>query len=213
MSQRHVSRTPRLLALRKIGVSALVVLTFTAYVLHQNLTTFVQTNSLSASQTVSPSNLLLTARPPSPLPVAPQTLPTTIPVVPLATTQLPTDAQVIPSATPVIPTATPIDPTDTPVNQGQYRNGTYAGPEVDVIYGLVQVQISVQNGQIANVQFLDYPHDRRTSQQINSIAMPYLIQEAIQAQSAQVDVISGATLTSEGFIQSLSNAIGQAGNS
>ncbi len=113
----------------------------------------------------------------------------------------------------MIPTATPIDPTDTPVNQGQYRNGTYAGPEVDVIYGLVQVQISVQNGQIANVQFLDYPHDRRTSQQINSIAMPYLIQEAIQAQSAQVDVISGATLTSEGFIQSLSNAIGQAGNS
>ena len=50
---------------------------------------------------------------------------------------------------------------------GFYKNGTYTGPEVDAYYGLVQVQVVIQNGKITNVQFLEYPHDRRTSQQIN----------------------------------------------
>ena len=88
-----------------------------------------------------------------------------------------------------------------------YKDGTYQGPPIDAYYGLVQVQVTIQNGTIQSVQFLQYPSDRRTSQQINSIAMPYLQQEAIQAQSAQVDIISGATLTSEGFIMSLQSAL------
>ena len=50
----------------------------------------------------------------------------------------------------------------------------------------------------------------RTSQQINAIAMPYLQQEAIQVQSANVDIISGATLTSEGFQMSLQSALANA---
>lgn len=88
-----------------------------------------------------------------------------------------------------------------------YKDGTYQGPPIDAYYGLVQVQVTIQNGAIQQVQFLQYPSDRRTSQQINSIAMPYLQQETIQAQSAQVDIISGATLTSEGFIMSLQSAL------
>ncbi len=88
-----------------------------------------------------------------------------------------------------------------------YKDGTYQGPPVDAYYGLVQVQVTIQTGAIQDVQFLQYPSDRRTSQQINSIAMPYLQQEAVQAQSAQVDIISGATLTSEGFIMSLQSAL------
>ncbi len=88
-----------------------------------------------------------------------------------------------------------------------YKDGTYQGPAVDAYYGLVQVQVTIQHGSIQNVQFLQYPSDRRTSQQINAIAMPYLQQEAIQAQSSQVDIISGATLTSEGFIMSLQSAL------
>jgi uncharacterized protein with FMN-binding domain len=75
---------------------------------------------------------------------------------------------------------------------------------------LVQVQATVQNGKIADVQFLQYPSDRRTSQQINAFAMPYLQQEAIQAQSANVNIISGATLTSEGFAMSLQSALASA---
>jgi uncharacterized protein with FMN-binding domain len=93
-----------------------------------------------------------------------------------------------------------------------YKNGTYNGPEVNAYYGLVQVQVVIQNEKIANVQFLDYPHDRRTSREINSQVMPWLTQEAIQAQSANVDLISGATLTSEGFVNSLQAALQSARN-
>jgi len=98
-----------------------------------------------------------------------------------------------------------------PVAAG-YKNGTFQGPAVDAYYGLVQVQVDIQGGTIKSVQFLQYPNDRRTSQQINAIAMPYLQQEAIQAQSAKVDIISGATLTSQGFEMSLQSALQAAHN-
>ncbi len=71
----------------------------------------------------------------------------------------------------------------------------------------MQVQATIQSGKIANVQFLEFPSDRRTSVEINNVAVPYLEQEAVQAQSANVDVISGATLTSEAFMMSLQNAL------
>ena len=91
-----------------------------------------------------------------------------------------------------------------------YKDGTYAGPSVDVYYGNVQVQATIQGGKITQVKFLDYPHDRRTSQMINNQAIPWLNSEAVQSQSAQVDIISGATFTSEGFQQSLQTALAQA---
>jgi uncharacterized protein with FMN-binding domain len=98
------------------------------------------------------------------------------------------------------------------VAAGQYKDGEYTGPGVDAYWGQVQVKAIVQNGQITDVQFLQYPSDRRTSQRINSIVMPYLQSEAIQAQNANVDVISGATLTSEAFVQSLQAALAGARN-
>ncbi|MGE5393039.1 MAG: FMN-binding protein [Candidatus Saccharibacteria bacterium] len=97
-----------------------------------------------------------------------------------------------------------------PSQTGKYKDGQYVGSSVDAYYGNVQVRVTVQNGKIADVQFLDYPQDRRTSQMINSQAMPYLKEEAIQAQSANVDIVSGATDTSEAFQQSLSSALSQA---
>jgi uncharacterized protein with FMN-binding domain len=106
---------------------------------------------------------------------------------------------------PALPTAVSQAPVTN--NLGLYKDGTYNGPQVDVYYGIVEVQVNVQNGKIANVNFLQYPSDRRTSQRINNIAMPYLQQEAIQAQSARVNIISGATLTSEGFMMSLDAAL------
>ncbi len=95
-------------------------------------------------------------------------------------------------------------------SQTAYKNGTYTGPSIDAFYGPVEVQATVQNGKLASVQFLQYPNDRMTSVQINTIAMPYLQQEAIQTQSANVDIISGATLTSEGFMMSLQAALASA---
>jgi uncharacterized protein with FMN-binding domain len=91
-----------------------------------------------------------------------------------------------------------------------YKDGTYTGPEIDVNYGLVKVQATVQSGRLTDVKIVEYPTDRRTSQRINSIAVPYLQQEAIQAQSANVNLISGATLTSEGFAMSLDAALATA---
>lgn len=93
---------------------------------------------------------------------------------------------------------------------GQYKNGTYTGQSVNVYYGNVQVQAVIQGGQIADVLFLQYPSDRSTSRSINGQAMPLLKQEAIQAQSANVNGVSGASATSQGFVQSLSDALSQA---
>lgn len=127
------------------------------------------------------------------------------------------EASAVPTVTALPPSNTSANaianPTETISSQGSvYKNGTYTGPQVDVYYGLVQVQVVIQNGKITNVKFLDYPHDRQTSQEINSQVMPWLSQEAIQAQSANVDLISGATLTSEGFVNSLQAALQSATN-
>ena len=95
---------------------------------------------------------------------------------------------------------------------GLVKDGTFTGSEVDAYYGLVKVQTTIKAGKITDVQFLEYPQDRRTSQRINSFAVPNLQQEAIQAQTANVDVISGATLTSEAFTVSLQSALDAAKN-
>lgn len=91
-----------------------------------------------------------------------------------------------------------------------YKDGSYTGSVADALYGNIQVRTIIQNGKITDVQFLQYPNDRQRSISINSQAMPYLKQEAIQAQNANVDIISGATDTSLAFIQSLTSALNQA---
>lgn len=90
-----------------------------------------------------------------------------------------------------------------------YKDGTYTGSVTDAFYGNIQVQVTVQSGKLTNVQFLQYPNDRNESVQINNQAMPLLQQEAIQSQTAQVDVVSGATDTSRAFQQSLQSALSQ----
>ncbi len=91
-----------------------------------------------------------------------------------------------------------------------YKDGSYTGSVADAQWGNIQVKAIIQNGKLTDVQFLQYPNDRNRSIDINNYADPQLASEAIQAQSAQVDVISGATDSSEAFIQSLSDALSQA---
>ena len=95
---------------------------------------------------------------------------------------------------------------------GLYRDGIFRGDVADAYYGNVEVEALIQNGKIADVNFLQYPDDRKTSIKINTQAMPYLRAEAVQAQSADVDVISGATQTSGAFVESLSAALAKAKN-
>jgi uncharacterized protein with FMN-binding domain len=94
---------------------------------------------------------------------------------------------------------------------GGYRDGTYTGTSENAYYGRVQVQVTVASQKIASIKVLDFPQDRRTSRYINSQALPLLKQEVIAANSANVDTISGATLTSEAYIRSLGRALSQAG--
>ena len=91
-----------------------------------------------------------------------------------------------------------------------YKDGSYTGSVADALWGNIQVEATIKNGKITNVQFLQYPNERDRSIMINQYADPQLSSEAIQAQSANVDIISGATDTSEAFIQSLSDALSQA---
>ncbi len=89
-------------------------------------------------------------------------------------------------------------------------DGQYAGNRVYAFYGYVRVEAVIQNGQIRNVRVLEHPNDNGTSRYINSVAMPYLVQEAVQAQNANVSLISGATLSSEAFVKSLYSALQRA---
>lgn len=98
----------------------------------------------------------------------------------------------------------------TGTQSSSYKDGTYTGSVEDAFYGNIQVQVVIQGGKIMHVNFLQHPNDNPTSQYINAQADPYLAQEAIQAQSAQVDTITGATDSSLAFIQSLTTALSNA---
>ena len=111
------------------------------------------------------------------------------------------------------PTSSPATTGSSPspsASSSAYVDGNYTGSPEDANYGTVQVKIGVSNGQITNVDFLQYPNDNPTSSYISSQAMPILKSEAIQAQSAQVSGVSGASFTSQAFQASLASAIQQA---
>lgn len=91
-----------------------------------------------------------------------------------------------------------------------YVDGEFTGPAANAYWGVVQIQAIVQGGRVARLKVLQYPSDRQTSIAINRQALPMLRDEVIAAQSANVDIISGATLTSAAFIKSLGKALEQA---
>lgn len=121
-----------------------------------------------------------------------------------------------PSATTSVSGASPTNNSNPSSNNtdqtsiNSYKDGTYTGSTADAYYGNVQVQATISGGKITNVKFLQYPDTHSTSVYINQQAMPYLQQEAIKAQNAHVNIISGATYTSQAFAQSLNSALSQA---
>ena len=88
---------------------------------------------------------------------------------------------------------------------------TVTGPAVGTRWGPVQVQITVAGGTVTDVQVVRYPNGNGRDQQINARALPILVSEALEAQSASIDMVSGATVTSEGYVQSLQAALDAAG--
>ncbi|MDQ1708618.1 MAG: hypothetical protein QOG49_3 [Frankiaceae bacterium] len=87
---------------------------------------------------------------------------------------------------------------------------TVSGQTVDTRYGPVQVQVSLSGATITDIRALQLPSDRRRSAEISQGAEPLLRQEALTAQSARIDTVSGATYTSDGYAQSLQSALDQA---
>ena len=77
-------------------------------------------------------------------------------------------------------------------------------------FGDVQVKVVVKSGRIVDIQTPVMPFDRARSQEISQEAAPLLHDEVVQAQSAQIDSLSGATYTSDAYAQSLQSALDQA---
>jgi uncharacterized protein with FMN-binding domain len=118
------------------------------------------------------------------------------------------------TAAPVVPPASPSSApaaaaTPSPTTIAAFT-GTVTGPVVQTPFGNVQVQATLSAGKIVNVTALQTPSDRTRSQMIAQYAVPILASEALAAQSAQIDAVSGATYTSEGYAQSLQGALDQA---
>jgi|GEM_PF-628378 len=178
---------PKANPLEKLALSSLIVLSFAAYVLHERLS--------KAQNDMVPSGRGFRQHDDT----------NGSSILPRPIRQSPT----FPGAVP-----TSINPHDvispTRVNSTLYQDGAFIGNVTDALYGNVQIKTTIQAGKIIEVQFLDYPHDRRVSQEINAQAMPSLKQEAIQAQNARVDFVTGATLTSQAFVQSLQSALDKA---
>ncbi len=87
---------------------------------------------------------------------------------------------------------------------------TYTGDAVTTRFGDVQVRITVENGKITDSQVTQVPWNDHKDQEINSYAVPILNREAVDQQGADIDMVSGATYTSQGYIGSLQSAIDQA---
>ncbi len=91
-----------------------------------------------------------------------------------------------------------------------YKDGTYTGNVENVYYGNVQIEIAISQGKISNINVLQYPNDNPTSSYISTQAISLLKQEVIQSQSSNVNIISGASYVSQGFIQSIGSALKKA---
>ncbi len=90
---------------------------------------------------------------------------------------------------------------------GTGQDVTVNGTVAQTRWGPVQVQVTIANGRITNVTALQYPTGNGRDQQINSYALPQLHDQVISAQSANIDGVSGATVTSDGYTQSLQAAL------
>jgi uncharacterized protein with FMN-binding domain len=110
--------------------------------------------------------------------------------------------------------ATPSDssaPTPTPSPTGPtYKDGQYTGQDFPNQFGDTQVKVTIAGGRITDVQAVQLPFDRPRSAEISQYASPRLHDEVLQAQTAQIDSLSGATYTSDAYAQSVQSALDQA---
>lgn len=111
-----------------------------------------------------------------------------------------------PGGKPQVSTSQP----NAPVPKADPSKGTITdvtGPTVSTRWGPVQVQLDIQNHKIVAVTLLKKPNSNAFTQFINDRATPVLINETVDAQSAKIDMVTGATFTSTGYLKSLQSAL------
>lgn len=136
--------------------------------------------------------------PPAPLAARTVTAPSAGSAAPTTTGAAKPQAGTKPSATP--------KPTDT----GQaITTRVITGSVASTRYGPMQVQITVTGKRITKVNVLQQTNIGSYSGQVDSFAVPQLTSETLSAQSANIDAVSGASYTSQGYIQSLQSALDQ----
>ncbi len=123
------------------------------------------------------------------------------------TTSSPSDS---PAAATPSPSATALPTPPPSPSPSPAANGTFTGSDVPNRYGDVVVRVVITNGHMTDVQAVQLPTDRAESAYISQQVGPMLRSEALQAQSANIDIISGATYTSQSYAQSLESALQQA---
>lgn len=89
-------------------------------------------------------------------------------------------------------------------------SGTFTGKDILTRFGDVQVSVTLKHGRIVDVQWLKLPFDRERSLIISRQASPILRNEVLSAQSARINLLSGATYTSDGWANSVQSALSQA---
>ena len=98
----------------------------------------------------------------------------------------------------------------TTASSAYYKDGTYTGNDATTAFDDIQVAVTISGGKITNVNFVKLVGDSGHSDSINRQAGPMLANQTIQAQSSQIDGVSGATITTQGYVQSLQSALDQA---
>lgn len=114
----------------------------------------------------------------------------------------------VPSSSPSRRPATASTPAAT---TSRAASSTYTGDTAQTRWGPVQVRVTVTGGRVAAVDLLQVPSGNPRDAEINAQAVPILTEETIRAQSAQIDAVSGATVTSDGYTTSLQSALDRAG--
>jgi len=128
---------------------------------------------------------------------------------------LPTTAGTVATA-PAIPGTTTGSTTGTGTTGGTTSGSTstgttYTGSVAQTRWGPVQVTVTMAGGKITAVDVPQYPTGNGKDREINADALPELTAETLSAQSADIDMVSGATVTSQGYVTSLQSALDQAG--
>ena len=115
------------------------------------------------------------------------------------------------SASSSAPSSSAAAPTSGAAGPSSAATSPVTGTVAQTRWGPVQVQLTVASGKITDVAVVQYPNGNGRDEEINARALPILIQETLDDQSARIDMVSGATVTSDGYLESLQSALDQAG--